>query len=164
MGAYNGTVPTFLAGELADADKYAEITNFMTAWTGAWTSYTPTWTVSAGSVTIGNGVLQGRYVRIGKSVTFNFTWVAGSTTTFGTAGAYWTFSLPPLGNSLSLVSWGCRLYDTGSLEYGAIAAVPVAGGSSFELFKPVSGRVLNNSPFTFASTDQIYFTGSYELA
>lgn len=31
MGSYTGTVPTFLAGELPDADKFTEISNFMTA-------------------------------------------------------------------------------------------------------------------------------------
>lgn len=166
MGVYNGTVPTFLPGELPDGDKFDEISDFMTAMTGAWTSYTPTWTASAGAVAIGNGSLAGAYRRIGKTVDFRMLWVAGSTTTFGTAGAHWSFGLPPLGNTAGAFAWPLRMLDAGTLEYAGIAATGSDGvaSGSIELFKPVSGRIVNNSPFTPANGDKLWVSGTYELA
>ena len=164
MGSYTGTVPTFLAGELPDSDKFDEITDFMTADTSAWTAYTPTWTVSAGSVSIGNGTIAGRYRLIGKTVDFSFNWTAGSTTTYGTGGAFWTFGLPPVGNAVTKYAFACRFFNTAVLEYGAIAAVTGAGIATFDLYKPVSGRATNTDPFTFGDTDQIYTNGTYEIS
>lgn len=60
---------------------------------GAWTPYTPTWTVS-GSVApaVGNGTLIGRYMKIGRMVTFHIVLTCGSTTNAG-SGAF-SFGLP----------------------------------------------------------------------
>jgi len=161
MGSYTGTVPTLSSGEQPGGTKFLEITNFMTAMTAAWTTYTPTWTASAGAVAIGNGTLTGRYRLIGKTVDFEISLVAGSTTTYGTAGAYWTIGAPTVGNAVASYAYPLRLFDAGVLEYAGIAASATA--TTFELFKPVSGRILNNSPFTFGSGDSLWFNGTYEL-
>jgi hypothetical protein len=164
MGVYTGTVPTFLAGELPDADKLTEVSNFMTAMTAAWTTYTPTWTASAGVPAIGNGSLTGRYRRIGKTVDFEVALLAGTTTTYGTAGAFWSFGLPPVGNTAATYAFPMRMFDTGVLEYVGIASV-AAGGSTVDLYKSPTGRFLNNSFATaFGNTDTLWFNGTYELA
>jgi len=167
MGAYSGTVPTFLAGELPDADKFIEISNFMTAATAAWTSYTPTWTASAGTPAVGNGSLTGAYRRIGKTVDFRMLLTAGSTTTYGTAGAYWAFGMPALGNCNGLYVFAVRLLDNGFKEYMAVGAA--SNGGAFDMYQAGAGgtgygRLLNNSPFTFGNTDQLWANGTYELA
>lgn len=126
----------------------------------AWTSYTPTWTVSAGSVSIGNGSLSGRYMKVGRTVDVVINWQAGSTTTYGTAGAYWQFSLPS-GHSSVLQAVGVvALLDAGTLEYGGYCKT--FAGTVLEMFKPVSGRIVNNSPFTFGTSDSLSITIRYE--
>lgn len=58
------------------------------------TSYTPTWTATAGSPAVGNGTLTGYYYRIGNLIVGGVTLLPGSTTTFGTGGNTWIFTLP----------------------------------------------------------------------
>ncbi len=60
---------------------------------GAWQSYTPAWTASVTQPAIGNGVLTGRFLQIGKTVDVMVHILWGSTTSNGN-GLY-TFSLPP---------------------------------------------------------------------
>jgi hypothetical protein len=163
MGSYTGTVPSFLAGELASATKLLEVSNFMTAITAADTAYTPTWTASAGAVAINNGTLTGGYTLIGKTVDFQLTLTAGGLTTFGTAGAYWILGLPPVGVAAANYQFAVRALDSGVLEYAGFAYL-AAGGATVELFKPVSGRIVNNSPFTFGSGDVLTINGRYKIA
>jgi hypothetical protein len=79
-------------------------TNFQTLATGidtsvgtgllAWQSYTP----SVGSWSIGNGVFDSKYVKIGKTVIWNMKVTSGSTTVYGNP----SFTLPvqaAVGNS-----------------------------------------------------------------
>lgn len=61
--------------------------------TSAWTTFAPSWT--AGSpVTLGNGLLQAKYARVGKTVHYKITVIRGTTTTIPNLSAGWTFSLP----------------------------------------------------------------------
>src|SRR5262245_14617589 len=87
MGVYTNTPPTFLAGELPDADKFTEISNFMTATVGAWTTWTPT----LANLTLGNGTVTAKYRRLGKTVDYRFKFVLGSTSAVGTSPR---FTLP----------------------------------------------------------------------
>src|SRR5688572_26599360 len=106
-------MPAPLAGAIILADDFNE----------AWTAYTPTWTASAGAVAIGNGSLTGRYRQFGKTVRFSLQWVAGSTTTYGTAGAYWIFGLPAVGNVAQSYVFQLRMLDAAMLEYAGFASV-----------------------------------------
>jgi hypothetical protein len=56
------------------------------------TNYTPTWTAASVDPTLGNGTLQGVYIKTGKRVDVQLYLVIGSTTTLGTG--VWYFSLP----------------------------------------------------------------------
>jgi len=150
------TVPTVAAGQIILADDH-------NSHLLAWTAYTPTWASSAGSVAIGNGTLSGRYRKVGKTVDFVVALTAGSTTTYGTAGAFWSFGLPPIGVPTMPFVFPLRMIDTLTLEYEGFA-IAAAGGSTVELFKPVSGRILNNSPFAFGNTDALSFNGTYEIS
>ncbi len=87
MGSYTNTPPTFLAGELPDADKFAEITDFMTAATSALTSWTPTWT----NLTVGSGIVTARYRQLGKDFRARLDFTYGSGSAVGTDP---TFTLP----------------------------------------------------------------------
>lgn len=58
----------------------------------AWTTYTPTWTAVNTAPGIGNGVLTGRYLLIGRTCLLWIYIQFGSTTSGGTGE--WAFSLP----------------------------------------------------------------------
>ncbi len=60
---------------------------------GAWQSYAPGWAASVTQPAIGNGVLTGRFLQVGKTVDVLVVLSWGSTTAAGN-GQY-TFTLPP---------------------------------------------------------------------
>jgi hypothetical protein len=161
MGSYTGTVPTLLAGELADADKLVEITNFMTAMTAAWTSYTPGWAASAGTPAIGNGTLNGAYRRIGKTLDLQINLIAGSTTTYGTAGAYWLFGLPAGLVAARQFHGSGHMLDAGVAEYQVSWRI-TAAVDTIEVFRE-SARATNTSPYTFGTSDAINLNGTIEI-
>lgn len=164
MGEFSGSIPTILGGYTPLGDDWDSITDLLTALTAAPTVYVPTWTASAGSPSVGNGTLTGAYRRIGKHVDFVINLVGGSSSNYGTAGAYWAFGLPALGNVAYYYAWPCRLLDAGTAEYTAIGATNV-GSATVELFKTsASGRVTNNGLFTFGTGDMMWINGSYALA
>lgn len=127
----------------------------------AWSTYTPTWTASAGTPSIGNGSLSGRYKKNGRTAHLAIQLTAGSTTSYGTAGAYWIFSLPA-GHTAAATAVGTALgLDAAVSEYGGYCRLN-SGGTTIELFKPVSGRWVNNSPWTFGNGDQLWISLTYE--
>lgn len=134
-------------------------------WGSKVTAYTPTWGVVSGTTpTIGNGLLEGRTVRVGDLVYFRLKVVIGSTTTIG-SGTY-TFSLPfamtdPVngfvGNAAALdagVAW-YRGYYPNSVENGFTDKIVLVNNS---------GNTIQNSvPFTFGTNDQILMWGVYNV-
>lgn len=77
--------------------------------------FTPSWTSSGTAPAIGNGFLLGYFTILGKLVTCEWLWVAGSTTTFGTG--FYFFGLPftalstdVLGGSYGIGSSGASMY------------------------------------------------------
>lgn len=134
----------------------------------AWTDYTPTWTATGGTPTIGNGTLAGRYVKVGKLVVLNIAVVMGSTTSIGTTTA-WTFSLPFAAASSGLTQvLTVRVLDTlptatAYVGHGAVAS----GGSTFAIRTHAATALVGyNSPFSFtvADSDSIHISGTYEAA
>lgn len=67
-------------------DLFADSSNLL-PWTPIWFS------TAASQPAIGNGILDGSYVRQGMFCYLTFRWYVGSTTTFGGAGQYY-FSIP----------------------------------------------------------------------
>jgi hypothetical protein len=161
MGSYTGTVPTLLSGESPSGAKFQEFINFMTAMTAGWTTYTPSWAASAGTPAIGNGTLIGRYRRIGKTVDFQLQLTAGSTTTYGTAGAFWYLSVPPVGNAAAQFHGAGHALDQGVNEYQLSWRLS-AGTGSLEFMRE-TGRFLNNNVFVFGNTDVLTASGTYEI-
>lgn len=153
MGAYNGTVPTFLAGEVLDADKLTEVSLFMTAMTGAWTAYTPT----LANLTLGNGTLAASYRRIGHSLELRFRFTLGSTSAVGTSP---TFSLPAGMTALNAsdVCGDLSLQDTGTATRRGQAILSTS--TTIGLFNFSSTGVLQGTtalvPHTWATTDIIF--------
>lgn len=148
MGSYTGTVPTFLAGEVLDADKLAEVSLFMTAETAAWSTYTPTLTSSAGSPAVGNGTINGYYRLIGKTCEVIIILTRGSTTSFGTG--YISFSLPSVTGAragqpgkATLTDFGTNTFAAGCFLETTTKITPVS----------TSGVINSTTPFTWATSD-----------
>lgn len=128
-----------------------------------WLAYSPVWTASGTNPNLGDGTLAGAFVKHGRTVHFRLELQAGSTTTFG-SGA-WIFTLPTdagyaPGQPLGLVNM--RDQSAGTLHtgfayrnaVGDFAVVPTTGTSL------VQGTV----PFTWAATDYLRLSGTYQAA
>lgn len=153
MGAYNGTVPTFLAGEVLDADKLTEVSLFMTAMTGAWTTYTPT----LANLTLGNGTLAASYRRIGHSLELRFRFTLGSTSAVGTSP---TFSTPAGMTALNVsdVAGDIYLQDTGASTRRGQGII--ASGTTIGIFNFSTTGILQGTtatvPHTWGTGDIIF--------
>lgn len=138
----------------------------------AWGSYTPTWTASTNPA-IGNGTITdaGAYVQIGKTVHFRLKITMGSTTTFGSGGFY--VGLPVAHNHgvESQIGRVHLLDSSANSRYTAVAYTH--SGSSSNLFlsyinaaasqNTLSG-ITATAPFTWAASDVLSVTGTYEAA
>jgi len=131
-------------------------------WSSDWTSYTPTWGAYGTAPSLGNGTFTAQYIQIGKLVTVQIRFVAGSTTTFGTSG--WTFTLPVTAKSQSNSVTGAPAAgyaeDAGVAGY-VIPHVRIDGNQTkFEIWSSAFTSFSSTVPFTWASGDwwNIQFT------
>lgn len=133
---------------------------------GVWTPYVPGWAGADGfGPGIGNGVLSGRYVRIGQWVDVAIVLTMGSTTTYGTS-SYWTFSLPfaPFVGAgapyQSITFRGGAMTAAGSVQPSLVA---YAIGSTCYVVTASGGLVNPTTPFTWATGATLSIRGSYEV-
>jgi hypothetical protein len=168
---WTGTAPTFTAGvNTGNVTRLNDLRDMAKAASEAFTTYTPTWTTSAGSPAIGNGTLTGKYARVGKLVDFRIELVVGTTTTFGTAGATWRFALPvtPVSTQRHRFS-DATAYNNGVADY-PVAFRWITGGPYLEVVchATTAGNpdriVTDTVPFTWGSTDVLMVQGRYEGA
>lgn len=125
---------------------------------GAWASWTPTWT----NLSVGNGTVVAKYIQNGKTVTARLSIVLGTTTAISgevsftlpvTSVAYpGTGTTTPIGNGTAydsgvaqyqmVISWAstttalCRVFDTSgtySVQAAISSTVPFTWGTSDEL-------------------------------
>jgi hypothetical protein len=133
---------------------------------GYWTSYTPTWAAIGGTQpAIGDGTLTGEYSRVGSTVLYRITLVAGSTTTFGSGGS-WTFSLPVTSVSYDAIT---PLATVNTLDTSTSTFAPgIATAQSTSTILPrlgASGIVITNAlPWTWANGDKVSLMGTYQAA
>lgn len=143
----------------------ASVTNAKLATTsgelgGAWQTWTPTWT----NFTLGNSVVDAKYIQIGKVVHFRLSLIIGSTSTFGVSPK---FSLPVTSAAYAFDSiiGNTTLVDTGTgVVQGFVdwqsttTAMPVAIATTY------FGGLSSSAPFNWASNDKILCTATYEAA
>lgn len=133
--------------------------------TGAWTSWTPTWTTTSGShtPTYGNATVTGVYAKFGRTLHVALTVTFGSTTDFGsgaTATDNWIFSLP--GGLVAASAWRNQVLQCGlawALQGASTTALPLntmvdTGGSNF-LFNVIGGQVNGVAPANAGVVDSI---------
>jgi hypothetical protein len=138
--------------------------------TGAWTSYTPTWTASGTAVALGNGVLVGRYQRIGRTIIYHINFIPGSTSTYG-SGVY-SFALPvaAANQGQSFVGSAHLLNSGGTIRWPGQNIISPSASATTPFF-PASTHLDTRltamgpaDPETFASGTQLRITGIYEAA
>lgn len=138
--------------------------------TGAWKAWTPIWTASGTTPSIGNGTLTGAYMQMGKTVFFRIKFVGGSSTNWGTGNYFIT--LPVAGYSGIGANDGFTL--TGYAEDAGVAAYSVNAARMFDssrfyvLISRPQDTVFNpwaaTGPFNWSTGDYWSATGFYEAA
>jgi hypothetical protein len=128
-------------------------------YTGSW----EVWTPSTGGITLGNGTITARYIKIGKFVNWYFRFTLGSTS----AVTGLSFSLP-ITVSQSLNFCDGMIYDIGVAGYrcyGEIDGSTVYGRVSNSAGTYTTGSLFSATvPMTWGTGDVMIFTGSYEVA
>ncbi|MFE2941046.1 hypothetical protein ACFXKG_18575 [Streptomyces sp. NPDC059255] len=158
---------TWGAGEIVSAAQLnQEIRDQLNSMFDAWTSWTPTWTAVTTNPSLGNGTLNGRYMKWGRTCMISLELTCGSTTTYG-AGA-WSFSLP-FGSATGVGHKVGLAHAVGSIRVAGHTLI-APNAPNFQCFFPASGSVsnLNNAgaanPFTWAATNLLRVTLTYETA
>jgi hypothetical protein len=135
---------------------------------GAWTAFTPTWT----GLTVGNGVYnQSHYSLVGKTATFAIDFSLGSTS--AVTGAV-TLTLPTVLARKNVYTTGplySILKDTGTGDVLGFPATNTSDAQGYSVFfadDAVGGvfrsQLSSTTPFTWASTDRIIYSGTIEVA
>lgn len=148
--------PTLTSSNNPPADIQALATALDPLVTPQIQSFTVSWTQTGGTaLNIGNGSLIGRYVKVGRKVTFQIELTRGSTTNLGTATYFWSLPVPAL---------------TLAQMPGVGNAVIAGGNRPFFIRMPTSTTVagvrpddsgLGSSSFSWATGDLIYMSGTY---
>jgi hypothetical protein len=133
---------------------------------GSVQTYTPTWTATGGTPTIGNGTLTGKYAVINNWCVGEIKMTLGSTSSFsGTSEWRWSLPVAAVNQIGTFPAIGASLIvDTGvSIYRGIVVYVPVnnvgvypADNSPFSVAPTV--------PFTWTTNEEIYITFGYEVA
>jgi hypothetical protein len=132
----------------------------------AWTAYTPALTASSVNPTLGTGsIVNGSWYRVGRLVTVNANLVLGTGATAGT-GTY-RVSLPVTAKTLTGgYHMGSAFGNDTSANNGVdgISRIGATGGWDKAEMMLDNVLVTNAAPFTWAATDIISITITYEAA
>lgn len=161
----NTTPATWTAGEVVAASKMnSQIRDVATGIQASWDTYTPTWGGTS-DPDIGNGVLSGRYMRVGKTITANITIVMGSTTTYGSGT--WTLSLPVASvfTTTTYVNLGSVSMRDTSASANSTGVAILANQTTAQMVVGSSNAfVSTTAPWTWANGDTLSVTLNYEAA
>jgi hypothetical protein len=159
----NTTPRTWASPEVVtDVELNTEIRDAFTGIQAAWTTYTPAWTSSGTAPALGNGTITGRYMQVGKTISFEIILTLGSTSTVGTLGYF--FSLPVTALSGNHIPVGSgNFFDTSAGTDFARTAIRGASGI-VGLFDNAGARVGAATPVVPATGDIISVNGTYEAA
>lgn len=138
---------------------------------GGWTPYTPTFASSGGGAALGNGLMDAEYTLNGDECRARISFVAGSSTTFGTGGLRFglPFTAAALPNASMFWAGSAMCSDAGTAYYPGMCRVSgstaylvgisatTAAGST-----PTEWRAAN--PFTWATGDYASFGITYRIA
>jgi hypothetical protein len=157
------------------ADVLAAAIEALGAKVSGWTEYTTAWTGTVTNPSVGNGILRGRWRRIGDMAEYEIYMVAGNTTTFGSGN--WRFSLDT-GNShaldtsklLRLNVGGANVFGMAHLYDNSLTTLEIASvvqfGASTTLVGIYAGTELVDSlfPFTWFDVDYLFMRFSVPIS
>lgn len=156
------TPSTWTAGQnVSAANLNAQIRDNLNA-LSTWTAYTPTWTGTGGTPTLGNGTLAGVYMQWGDvlHVRVDLTW--GSTTS--AAGiTVWRFSLPGSSVSSGLNVLSARVLDSSTNIDYSCTGFASAGATTIGATSSDTGNVGIAKPIAWATSDRITIQGTIRL-
>lgn len=149
------TPATASAGELTSAFWNEQVRDNFKALGDAWTSYTPT----LGGWTGGNGTLSGAYMQAGKLVHFRAKLVVGSTTT---VSGNPTLTLPVTATAARCFAGSGAAYDVSGTAHAGLDCMN--NSTTTVTFRDGSNSLSSTVPFTWATGDELYVSGTYEAA
>jgi hypothetical protein len=131
-------------------------------YTGAWTSYTPTFT----NITVGNGTLVAKYNQIGKIMSVRISFKLGSTSVVSNGGVIITLpgtGQPDLYTTTNIVyeDAGIGFYVGNAVVYGTDMYIgQIKTNATYAQHEGIGAT----TPFTWTTNDGIYLNLSYEVA
>lgn len=120
--------------------------------------HTPSWFAGTTAVTLGNGILDGQYLRVGPLVWFKIFVEIGSTTTGLTSGT-WKFGVPVVGKNDIYPFVGSALAEDVSVPTFYPGATYFDAPFDANFFAAVNSspgqRINGTTPFTWAVGDKL---------
>ncbi len=123
---------------------------------GFWEPYPIHWSMTTSPPAVGNGSLQGRYMRIGNTVFVSIRLRIGSTTTVGTGD--FVFSLPVPAARTETVQWAGSATTTNG------SGTTVATRTGIIVVDTVGNPFSDSNPGSWPAGYQLYLTVMYEAA
>jgi hypothetical protein len=162
VGVFASTVTQLLSGNKLTGAWASNWYNMIKTTTDPWTSYAPTWTGSISNPVINNGVISASYRQVGKTVDLKGKITMGTTTTFGSG--VWLISLPV--TAVDILSVGAAVIFDQSAAATRMAGTCNMSTTSLIQFWPGTGggQVTNAIPMTWATTDLLIWSITYEAA
>jgi hypothetical protein len=165
------TIATAINGNLDTTNFTAANTDLSTVGKAvAWSS----WNATLANLTLGNGTVTTKYIRLGNFVAYRFTFVLGSTSAVGSGP---TFTLPTTAasygesGSASSIIGQVWFENDGVTNYQGVVTKAAASNTTANIFVSnvsatyiQTGSVTATVPFTFGTGDSIIATGFYEAA
>ncbi len=152
------TQKTFVSGDVLTA---SDVNTYLSHEGGAWTSWTPTWT----NLSVGNGTVSALYYRAGRLIVWKLKLTFGSTTSV--SGAI-RFSLPVAASTgVEFDNTFGTFVDANGSRHFSIAQSISTTVLQANMVNSVGGYVVqvvtsSTEPFTWTTSDQIFYSGSYE--
>lgn len=129
-----------------------------------WEPWTPTWFNAGnppGPIGVGNGMLSGRYLHVGRYVTFDLLLTRASNS--GQGVDQWAFTLPVQPLISRRVAASGSIYSRGS--YSPVFGYGVYSGATFGHaigMTDAAGAAIRWESRTWQSGDSLYISGFYE--
>ncbi len=132
-------------------------------------AYTPTWTSTGTAPAIGNGVVVGRYVQIGKLVHAYGSITFGTTSTYGTGNYRFALPVTASANVIATSFLGTGFGFDSSASAEALFRVSAINSSTLQFsygatYLGASNSAGQTTPWTWATTDIIAWNFTYEAA
>lgn len=130
---------------------------------GGWTAYTPVWTSNGTAPAVGNGLIDGRYRKIGKVAFVRGILRMGSSTTYGT-GTY-SMSLPsvlPADAAVGKTPGSLFLWQSGGASNPRGGICAISNATTLWLISAAGGDITNTNPWTWASGGEIHWNITYQ--